>query len=131
MASLNEMNGICLSTETQIAVYLSSASDGDGVHEALISVTKDVDPNIDSQSVENVSRQNGLNWRMFQEEAVESLDFEHFVEFFGAVDGVDDQKWKTIYDAMKEHDAESGDVMARKHLCMVHMEFYKKWLSKC
>ena len=124
----------CLFAEKQIALNLSIASDNDGVHDTLLSVANDVLSNIDSHYVERVSRRQGISWRRFEEDAVEYMDLNQFVQLFradGEVEGIHDDQWSRMYERIKEHDFESGDVMARRQLAQIHVDFRKKWLSQC
>ena len=118
-------------TEKQIDVHLANSSDGDGVYEALLSAIKAVNPDIDCEFTDSTLKKDRMSWRHFDEGAVEFLDFEHFVALFGANDGVSDEQWKSMYEAMKKHVQQNGDVMARKHLAAVHANFYKMWFLKC
>ena len=121
-------------TEKQIALNLSIASDGDGVHDTLLSVANEVVSNIDSHYVERVSRRHGISWRRFEEDAVEYVSLNEFSELFGdddEVEGIQDDQWSRIYEGIKEHDFESGVVMARKQLAQMHVDFRKKWLFQC
>ena len=118
-------------TEKQIDIHLANSSDGDGVYEALLSAIKAVDPNIDCEFTVSTLKKNRMSWRLFEEEAVDFLGFEQFVALFGANNGVSHEQWKSIYEAMKKHVHQNGDVLARKHLAAVHANFYKLWFLKC
>ena len=105
----------------------------DGFHEALQSVAREVVPNIDGVAIKDVARQKGMSWRMFEAETAEFVDRKKWRTQFDAIDGVDDDQWVAIYDAMtqRDHSSVSGEVMLRKHLYEIHFLFYKQWLSKC